>query len=315
MGKTRGEGMNAPRAYRNDQDLQAMQDLLIRGRQVAQPSYYIHVGDLKWWLYYPPLEGDFWDHIHLWDDPDNPARLLGWALISPDWVGFDVYVQPELCGSDLARSMYIWAEEQAMQFARQRSKPAIQVLWGSHEDDILAGHFRRRGFRVKRGYVHLTRDLAGPISPGKVPEGFVVRSCRGEVEVTARARAQYGAFSSLAAFADYEQRFRSFMRSPVYQPELDILAVAPDGQVGAFCIVWTDPVNKVGLFEPLGTHPHFRRQGLGTAVMLQGLLRLKERGMSRAVVSTPEDNLAGVRLYENVGFQVAFKLGTYQKDV
>jgi hypothetical protein len=119
MGKAGGESMNEPRLYRDEHDLQAMCDLLILGRKADNGTYYIHTGDLGWWLYYPPLEGDFWGHIHLWDDPEHSGRLLGWALISPDWVGIDVYVQPELHGSSSAREMYLWAEESAIQVARR----------------------------------------------------------------------------------------------------------------------------------------------------------------------------------------------------
>jgi len=307
--------MNPPRGYRDTQDLAAMLDVLVNGRKADNGSYYVHVGDLKWWLYYPPLEGAFWDHIHLWDDPKREGRLLGWALISPDWVGFDVYVQPELRGSDLAEAMYIWAEEQAMGIAREKGKSTIYMLWGMHDDDVLARHFRQREYRLRRGYVHFMRELDDTLSIGNVPEGFVVRACQGEAELTAKAKAQYGAFGSSAAFADYEQRYRNFMRSPVYDPELDIVAVAQDGRIGAFCIVWPDPVNKVGLFEPVGTHPDFQRKGLGKAVMLEGLRRLKQLGMKNAIVSTFEDNLGGIKFYKAMGFQTVFRLGTYEKDV
>ena len=143
----------------------------------------------------------------------------------------------------------------------------------------------------------------------------MVRSCKGELEVAARAKAQYGAFESKATFEHYVARFTNFMRSPVYDPELDIIAVAPDGQVGAFCIVWIDPVNQVGLFEPVGTHPDFQRKGLGRAVMLEGLRRLKQRGMKSAIVSTFEDHPPAIKLYESVGFQVVHRLGTYEKEV
>ena len=270
--------MKEPRPYRDERDLEAMRNLLMDGRMANNGSYYIHIGDLQWWLYYPPLEGDFWNHIYLWYDPKHSMRLLGWVLISPDWVGIDVYIQPELLGNPNGLDMYIWAEEKAMQIARQYGKPTVYVLWVLHDDDILGAHFGQRGYRLRRGMVHLTRSLDEAIPSQQLPEGFQVRSCRGEAEVVARAKAQYGAFESKARFEHYVQRFTNFMRSPVYDPELDIVVVAPDGQIGAICIVWTDPVNQVGLFEPVGTHPDFQRRGLGKVVMFEALRRLRERG-------------------------------------
>ncbi len=293
--------MNEPRRYRDEDDITAMRELLMAGRKANNGSYYIHIGDLNWWLYYPPLEGDFWNHIYLWDDPKNSRRLLGWALISPDWVGIDVYIQPELQGSQNVTDMYIWTENKAMQIARQNGKPTIYDLWVFHNDDNLEAHFGQRGYRLRRGLVHLTRSLDEAIPCQQLPEGFQVRSSKGEAEVVARAKAQYGAFGSKATFEQYVARFTNFMRSPVYDRELDIVAVAADGQIGAFCIVWTDPVNQVGLFEPMGTHPDFQRKGLGRAVMLEGLLRLKRHGMKSAIVSTFEDNPPAIKLYEISG--------------
>lgn len=307
--------MEHPRPYRDERDLESMRNLLQLGRKANNGSYYIHQGDLNWWLYYPPLEGDYWEDIHLWDDPAQPGRLLGWALISRDWVGFDVYVQPELRGSLLAQSMYLWAEEQAMQIARERGRKTTYVLWILHDDEVLDLHFRQRGYRLARGCVHFTRDLDGMIPPIQRTGEFQVRECMGEPEVAARARSQYGAFGSKAAFERYLERFSNFMRSPVYDHNLDIVAATADGQIGAFCIVWTDPINQVGLFEPVGTHPNFQRKGMGRAVMLEGLRRLQERGMMRAIVSAYEDNLAAIKLYESVGFRVVNHLGTYEKDV
>jgi len=307
--------MNEPRPYRDERDLRAMQELLMAGRKANNGSYYIHVGDLKWWLYYPPLEGDFWDHIYLWDDPAKSRRLLGWVLISPEWVGFDVFVQPELRGSLQAQQMYLWGQEQAVQIARAKGKTKIHVFWILQDDLVLDGHFRQQGYQRTQEFVHLTRSLNEAISTPQVPAGYEVRSCRGEPEVAARAKAQFGAFNSSAQFERYGERFSNFMRSPVYDPELDIVAVAPDGQVGAFCIVWTDPVNQVGLFEPVGTHPDFRRSGLGKAVILEAMCRLQGRGMKSAIVSTPDDNLPAIKLYETTGFQIVNRLGTYEKDV
>ena len=38
-----------------------------------------------------------------------------------------------------------------------------------------------------------------------------------------------------------------------------------DGRGASACTIWFDPVNAVGLFESVGTHPDFRGKGLGKA--------------------------------------------------
>ncbi len=98
--------MIEPRRYRDEQDFAAMHHLLIAGKKAGNGTYYIHPGDLSWWLYYPPMDGDLWNQIYLWDDPAQPGKLLGWALLTPGWVAVDVYIQPGLRRSNLAEEMY-----------------------------------------------------------------------------------------------------------------------------------------------------------------------------------------------------------------
>ncbi len=105
------------------------------------------------------------------------------------------------------------------------------------------------------------------------------------------------------------------MASPAYVPELDLVTESPDGQFASFCMCWLDPVNRVGLFEPVGTHPDFQRLGLGKAVMLEGLRRMQTGGMQTAIVGAESDNLAAQSLYRSMGFQAVNRLWTYRKVV
>jgi mycothiol synthase len=304
--------LHEPRPYRSEIDLDRMRSLLQVGRQAANGTYYVHTGDLNWWLYYPPLDHDLWQYIHLWDDPANPDRLLGWSLLSPRWSAFDVYVQPELRCSPLAAAMYTWAEEQISTITRTRGKDHIYMMWVSQGDGVLNGHLQRRGFqRTPDDVAYMTRSLVEPIPASCLPDGYVV-GCVGN-KVEERAAAQYGAFESDAPIEVYIQRYRNFMHAPIYDPELDVVAMASDGRVGAFCIVWLDPVNQVGLFEPVGTHPDFRQRGLGKAVMFEALRRLRERGMTNAILCANQDNLPAVKLYEAVGFRTTDVHLTYQQ--
>ncbi len=303
-----------PRLYKDERDLDALRNLLAAGRRAANGTYYVHVGDLNWWLFYPPLSGDHWNSIYLWDDPERAGELLGWSLLSlPET--FDVYIRPDLRGTELASQMYAWAVKKITKSAREAGEENISIQWVLANDHVLDGWLRGQGFVRCHEAVYMIRDLSIPIPDMTLPDGFTVRSCRGVAEVEARAKAQYGAFDSTAPFERYVERFTRFMQSPVYGPDRDVIAVDPNGDIGAFCIIWLDAVNRVGLFEPVGTHPDFQRKGLGKAVMLEALRRLKEHGMRQAIVCTGDDNLPAIRLYESVGFQTVNRLGQYKKRV
>jgi ribosomal protein S18 acetylase RimI-like enzyme len=72
-------------------------------------------------------------------------------------------------------------------------------------------------------------------------------------------------------------------------------------------------MNKLGHFEPVGTHPDYQRKGLGKVLLLESLRRLKAEGMTAADVCTYYDNDAAIRLYESVGFRIVKKLMTYTR--
>jgi ribosomal protein S18 acetylase RimI-like enzyme len=72
-------------------------------------------------------------------------------------------------------------------------------------------------------------------------------------------------------------------------------------------------VNAVGLFEPVGTHPDFQGQGLGKAVMAEGLHRMKAAGMRRAILGFDPTNAAALALYTSMGFRASCYFVMYRK--
>ncbi len=308
--------MSKPRLFAGADDREKMRRILVQGRLADNGSYYVHVGDLSWWLYYVKPGADPWGNIYLWDSPRPEEPLRGWALLSPEWRTFDVFVQPTLRGSPLAWEMYDWAEEQIAALVRRRKGDEIRTMWVAERDDVLIFHLERRGFVRSRSHMlQYQRWLEGSIISPALPEGFYVRRMAGEREAPARAAAMHAAFESDAPMESYLQRYLGFMRSPVYRPELDIVAIAPDGKVVAFCQGWLDFTNQVGLFEPVGTHPEYRGMGLGKAVLAEGMRRMMAFGMRSVIVCADHDNLAAQRLYQAAGFQLERRLLTYAKRI
>jgi mycothiol synthase len=303
-----------PRLYQGVADLDRMEAVLIAGRQANNGSFYIHVGDLRWWLYYTTPEDAPWLRIYLWEDEYH--RVVAWTLFSIKDETFDMFVMPQLHGKPEMSLMLSWSAERMSETLRRAGVDQVRKMWNHPEDTAMRRALEQLGFsRGSDTSVHMVRPLDGPLPDIDLPDGYRARGCRGAEEVELRAAAQHGAFESSMAFDKYVERFLRFMRSPVYEPQQDIVVAAPDGRIASFCKVWLDPINRVGNFEPVGTHPDFQRRGLGRAVMVEGLRRLQAWGMTKAMVGTGAKNVPAIRLYEDVGFYTETHLLTYARAI
>lgn len=73
---------------------------------------------------------------------------------------------------------------------------------------------------------------------------------------------------------------------------------------------------KTGYVNGIGVLPAFRRRGMGTRLLLHGLKRLKDKGMTSASLDTEDTNpTRAMTLYEKVGFKVLQEYVTYAKDI
>lgn len=294
-------------AYEGIHDLYAMLDLLSEGRKADNSTYYVHRGDLQWWLFYTDVPSETWQsNIRLWMED---GRLIGWELLSPDQRAFDVYVSPHLRGDPREHAMLAWAVEE------MSALDSLQNIWIAEADEARILWLEENGFNLEQEHtIYFKRSLSGPLDGLLIPEGFSLRTSRGEEDARLRSVTSHAAFGSSKPFEAYWPRTLRFMQSPVYVPEHEIFVISPNGEIAAYCIIWIDELNRIGHFEPVGTHPNFQRMGLGKSLLLEGLRRLKSEGMSEACVCTNYDNPPAIRLYESVGFQKSKRLLTYKKE-
>jgi len=302
------------RPYNGIQDFVLMTSILAVGRKTTNHSYYVHVGDLSWRMFYSDADPSQWiERIRLWEHDGRPC---GWSLIDPDWYSFDMYLLPEMRGSKEETYILDWTINRAAEAVKQHGGHQIRTVWVSEGDKNRVDQLKERGFERAEAFMwYLEHSLNTGIPGLKLPQDYAVRSVRGETDLHRRARASHRAFGSTRNFDDYWPRYQRFMHSPVYNPNFDLVTEAPDGQFTSFCIVWPDPVNHIGLVEPVGTHPDFQRQGMGRCVVSAGLRQLGAWGMNRAMICAENDNQAAIKLYKAIGFETKFKLHTYLKQV
>ncbi len=150
------------------------------------------------------------------------------------------------------------------------------------------------------------RSLAS-IPEIQLPDGFTVRPVAGEHEAQLVADVHNRAFSPKWTQADYLK----VMRTPGFDPQRELVVVAPDGRFAAFTVLWFDPISRTGYFEPVGCHRDFTRRGLTRALLLEGMARMKEAGMETAFVGYERSNEAAFKLYGSAGFETRFETVDY----
>ena len=152
-------------------------------------------------------------------------------------------------------------------------------------------------------------SLDQPIPESEVPGGYTIRYPSGEDE--GELEQQAAVIKRVFNVDLNADAIRVLRRVPTHCE--DLVVVAPDGTFAAFCSIWFDEFNRIGTFEPVGTHPDHRRLGLAKAMMCEGLRRLKDLGATVAFVGTGYDAPAN-RLYESVGFTEFDVVDHWQKE-
>ncbi len=57
--------------------------------------------------------------------------------------------------------------------------------------------------------------------------------------------------------------------------------ISDANEVASFTTFWYDELNKIGILEPVGTIPKYRKMGLGKAVIYEAIKRVKDKGVER----------------------------------
>jgi ribosomal protein S18 acetylase RimI-like enzyme len=203
----------------------------------------------------------------------------------------------------LGEEIMHWGRECALRSGRRtldslcRPRDAARLAF-------LEGHgFRRSGEET----ILMQRDLRTPIPEAELPEGFAIRAAGGEAEAEALAELHRLAFGT--EHMTTENRL-AMMRVPAYDPSLDLVAVAPEGALAAYCMCSLEEGNgemsghRVGWTDPVGTHPAYQRLGLARALLCTGLRLLRDRGAEYAKLGTSSTNMAMQKAAESAGFMV-----------
>ena len=280
------------------------------------PDEVLHGSDLPYRLSSWALDEP--ENVGLWVDEND--RLVAWTVMQTPFWTIDYVVYPEV-ERELHPLILNWVDRRVQASVRTLYwHPAWYV-------NVFADQQERRQELEQNGYV--SQAQAGEDSWSKVwmersgktsvpgyplPASFTIRSLAGVSEVEAYVELHQAVFKTKNMTSEWRSRT---LKQLDYLPDLDVVVVAPDGRLAAFCIGWLSKSPDGGLrgqIEPLGCHADFRKYALGRVVLCETLRRLQEHGAERIFVETDSYRNTAFHLYENVGFGVIRDVMVYRKD-
>ena len=291
--------------------METMPDLPARLACVAStwtPQSHLHVGNVQW-----AAAGG--------DGSSAPSRRLTWgepllgfadAWVDQGHADVTFFMSPA-AGPALVlqavRDIADIAPDVTVQVARQEIAIVSALAEAQFAEDGNAPWFVQ---------LWRTIDDLSPLDAHPVPPGFTVRATElDEIEERAAvhrrcwAPARIKSLLGLPVTTDEPEsgysaaKQRAVTASPLYRPELDLVAEDPDGYLVACALGWLDPVSRSVLFEPIGTDPAFGGRGLARALCSEILRRAGRLGATQAVVGPRGDNAYPLprRVYEGLGMR------------
>lgn len=294
------------RPYQNWHDLQAIADLAYG----IGPNF-LHVIDLPYrlasWTLDKPQNFQFWH--------DEKGKLLAVAIVQEAFLTLEYIIHPRVDRAVLEPEIVQWGVQRGQMVANEQATTFPINVWlrSDHPQPERVSRLQAQGLMPgARQDVTMQCDLGKDHFSEEmfpVPDGFRIRPLRGQTEVAAYVTLHRAAFGSTVMRESWRMRT---LQMPQYRPELDLVAVAPDGRLAAFCIGWLHPQQPLAQIEPMGVHPEFHRLGLGQAILAAVLQRLRIRNVQFVSLFTSADNHPAIKLYQSLDFQEQYTMLSYR---
>ena len=301
------------RAFAGDEDARALQAFTAKAISDHGRVGMLHPGDVVHHIYNGMRHENPHELVHIWED--DTGEILAWTLLDPRRSTCDPQINRTIRQTvpSLEREINEWSEQTLVRLMAGRGSEATDI-WtdASANDQVRVDMLESSGWVAQDDDVYmLTRRSIDGAEPPELPEGYYLRSVTGVEEAGPVAELHKATFGA----AWTTELYARVMNSPGYSPDRELLVVAPDGQLAAFCVLWPDDINKTGLFEPVAVHPDHRRLGLGGALMRAGMEAMRSWGMIHAEVMYEMANPGSGALYRGEGFVPIDKIITYGKSI
>jgi ribosomal protein S18 acetylase RimI-like enzyme len=257
---------------------------------------------------------------HNWWVATEGHDCLGFARLwtpSEHEVVSEVFIAAACADDEICGRLYLAAEERAREIvAGSAWTPSHFTLCpdalAARQDWLIA-----RGYRRVRDLCVMRIDGSAPLETPAWPFGIVARSARPGVDDEVLWKADVEAYSEhyLYDVAAFDAWHADVFERPSFEPAFYVVAWAGEEVAGqALAVTGEDP--GMATLQDVSVRKPRRGRGVGRALLLELLARLRARGRGDVTVWVDAENETGAKqLYESAGMREWRRLGVFELDL
>ena len=257
----------------------------------------------------------------IWEN--ESGQIIGFAMLwsrqpASSYIVLDSFIHPKFATSELHSAILNWGDLRASEIAKEQETSLTVYATGFSQYGFYDNILKQVGYiflppNPDEHNVYYSKSLQNGISLPAIPTGYEIRKLQGADDLEAY-QALYG-FSKV---------------NPIHQKELmeskeycHLAMVNPEGEFVAYCECsvcyseWERSNQRIGWIDYIETKPEHQQKGFGWAILMAGLLHLKEIGADKALLVTINTNTPAVTLYNKTGFEsvVIKEYPSYEKQI
>jgi GNAT superfamily N-acetyltransferase len=243
-----------------------------------------------------------------WTEPDGTWLYLHEGLLRPEWRG-----------RGIGTAMVHWAEARIRAIAATHPTGG-KAMYGANASSTereASALLLHEGYRPVFTVLDMAFDAFDRLPAPELPARFELRPARPEHDrlIWEAINETYADLTNVpyGGAAPSEEDFQQFAANPAHDRSL--WQVAWDGDQGAG-VVLCELARGRGVVTECSVRMPWRRRGVARALLVRGLLALRDRGAAVVRLHTTEEfETQAARLYEDVGFRVVKRHPRYRKPI
>ena len=258
-----------------------LREIFLLGNRLDFDSHVALLDHWRWHYIETCHETDPFDQvITIWETPDGKIAAVLHPICHDE---VRLHVHPNFRSSMLEKEIISRSEEHHSDWFNGGKR--ILYLSVFPEDTQRQQALTQRGFEHRKARdFYWWRDLDASIPDMPPTPGYEIRSMGAELEHPARSWCSWRAFHAEEPDENYDNDYSwyaNMQSAPLYRRDLDIVTVTPNGEYAGFCTISYDDYTRSAAIVLEGTAAEHLNHGLGEAMTIEGMRRLKHLGCTR----------------------------------